>query len=212
MAALAIGVGYVAIIGLYVPMGAPPHGAEARLAYIAGHTNAWWAILWLSVLTDLLFLPLALALYEALHAVHRHAMMLAAIAMALFVVLDLALTWTNYAVLIELSGRYADAGTRSTVVAMAAYPAQVVESNLLFVYNTLTLAVGILIAGAVMLRGVFCNAVAWVGVATGVLGIISVVGPVFAPALSAAVVVTSTLTTVWTLMIGVRLLRLQAAP
>lgn len=76
----------------------------------------------------------------------------------LFVVLDLAVTWTNYAVLISLGSEYAqavdDAG-QAAVVAAATYPSAVLESGLLFVYNTLVLAVGILITGFVMLKGVF---------------------------------------------------------
>jgi hypothetical protein len=30
---------------LYVPMGAPPSGAEARLAYVAANTSTWWGII-----------------------------------------------------------------------------------------------------------------------------------------------------------------------
>ena len=211
ISALALGIGYIVIVALYVPMGAPPHGAEARLAYMAGNTMAWWTILWLSVLTDLLFLPVAIALYAALKKFHRNAMLLAAVCMALFVVLDLAITWTNYAALITLSGRYAQAAgeaQRAAVIAAAEYPSVVVESNLLFFYNTLVLGVGILITGFVMLNGVFSRSTAYLGLATGILGIISVVGPVFVSALSVTIIVTSILTTVWLLFVGYRLCNL----
>lgn len=208
LAAISIAIGYAVIVALYVPMGAPPHGAEARLAYIGAHPAAWWAILALSVLTDLLFLPLALALHQVLKAYGREVMMMAVLSIALFVILDLALTWTNYAVLIQLSGRYTSAGSeaaKAAVVATAEYPTLVVESNLLFFYNTFTLAIGILLAGAVMRRGAFGKTAAYLGIATGVLGIISVVGPVFVNALGAAIVLTSILTAVWALVTGVRL-------
>ena len=211
ISALALGIGYIVIVALYVPMGAPPHGAEARLAYMAGNTTAWWIILWLSVVTDLLFLPVAIALYAALKKFHRNAMLLAAVCMALFVVLDLAITWTNYAALITLSGRYAQAAgeaQRAAVIAAAEYPSVVVESNLLFFYNTLVLGVGILITGFVMLNGVFSRSTAYLGLATGILGIISVVGPVFVSALSVTIIVTSILTTVWLLFVGYRLCNL----
>jgi hypothetical protein len=209
---MALGLGYLAIVALYVPMGAPPHGAETKLAYMAGHTAAWWWILGLSVLTDFLFVPLALALYLALRSVSRTAMLLAAACVLLFVFLDLALTWTNYAVLIPLSGEYAAAASgaaKEAVVRRAEYPAAVVESMLLFVYNTLTLAVGILLTGVVMRKGgAFSRATAWVGVATGALGIVSVAGPVVASGLSAAIVVTSMLTMVWVGMAGWELWRM----
>jgi hypothetical protein len=172
---------------------------------------AWWTILWLSVLTDLLFLPVAIALYAALKKFHRNAMLLAAVCMALFVVLDLAITWTNYAALITLSGKYAQAAgeaQRAAVIAAAEYPSVVVESNLVFFYNTLVLGVGILITGFVMLNGVFSRSTAYLGLATGILGIISVVGPVFVSALSVTIIVTSILTTVWLLFVGYRLCNL----
>ena len=107
--ALVFGLGYILIIGLFVPMGAPPNGAEAWLTYMAGNTLLWWAILALSVLTDFLLVPVALSLYLALKGINRNTMLLATACVGLFIILDLALTWTNYAVLISLSSSYAAA-------------------------------------------------------------------------------------------------------
>src|SRR5881296_2427219 len=45
ISALVLGTAYIVIVALYVPVGAPPSGAEARLAYLAGNTTVWWAIL-----------------------------------------------------------------------------------------------------------------------------------------------------------------------
>jgi hypothetical protein len=211
ISALAVGIGYIVIIGLYVPIGAPPSGAEARLAYLARNTTAWWAILGLSVLTDFLFVPVALSLYIALKSVHRNAMLLAAACVLSFVFLDLALTWTNYAVLITFSSRYATAvndAQRAAIVGIARYPAAVLESGLLFVYNTLVLAVGILITGFVMLKGIFSRSTAYLGVLTGILGTVSVVGSFFTSALGVTIIVTSLLTTVWALCVGYELHRL----
>jgi hypothetical protein len=211
ISALAIGMGYIIIIGLYVPMGAPPNGAEARLAYLAVNTSLWWAILGLSVLTDFLFVPVALSLYLALKGIHRNAMLIATACMGLFVVLDLALTWTNYALLITLSGSYAAAANdaqRAVFVAAAYYPSAVLESSLLFVYNTLTLSVGILITGLVMLKGIFRKSTANLGLVTGLLGIVAVVGSFFTSALSITTIITSVLTTLWFLVVGYRLYRL----
>lgn len=208
VSALVFGIAYLAIIGLYVPIGAPPSGAEARLAYVAGNTRTWWAILDLSVLTDFLLVPVALALYVALKGVNRSAMLLATAFMGLFVVLDLAITWTNYETLITLSGQYAAAANdaqKAAAVRAAIYPSAVLESRLLFVYNSLTLAVGILMTGFVMLKGIFNRSTAYLGLVTGILGIISVVGPFFVSALSQTIIATSILTTIWLLFVGYRL-------
>ena len=211
ISALALGIGYIIIIGLYVPMGAPPSGAEALLTYMAGHMTLWWAILGLSVLTDFLFVPVALSLYLALKGINRNAMLVATACVGLFVVLDLALTWTNYAVLIPLSGNYAAATSDAQKLVLSAaayYPSAVLESSLLFVYNTLTLSIGILITGLVMLKGIFSRSTAYLGLATGFFGIVAVAGPFLTSTLDVTILIASVLTTVWILFVGYRLYRL----
>jgi hypothetical protein len=91
--AIVIGISYIIITALYVLTGAPPSGGEAKLAYFAGKTTAWWAIVLLSVLTDFLFLPVALSLYVLLKKVNRTAMMVGSGFLGLFAVLDLVITW-----------------------------------------------------------------------------------------------------------------------
>jgi hypothetical protein len=211
LSALLIGLGYLIIIPLYVQVGAMPSGGEARLRYLAGKSTVWWAILGLSVLTDVLFLPVALALYRALKGVNRDAALLGTAFVGLFVVLDLAVTWPNLAALIALSGNYAVAASdaqRAADVAAATYASAVLESTLEGVYSIVTLSVGILLLSLVMLKGSFGKITAFVGVATGILGIVSVVGPFFASTLGVAIIVASVLTTVWVVLVGYRLYRL----
>jgi hypothetical protein len=126
--ALVLGIAYLVTIPLYAHVGAPPSGGEAWLKYLAGKTTEWWAILSLSVLTDLLYVPVALALYIALKGINRNAMLLATALVGLFIVLDLAVTWTNYAPLITLSSNYAAAtndAQRMVYVAAANYASAV---------------------------------------------------------------------------------------
>ncbi len=210
--AIGLGVAYLVIIAIYLRIGAPPGALEARLAYIAANTTAWWTILGLSVLTDFLFVPLAFSLYFWLKDLNRYLMLLAVACIMSFVVLDLAITWTNYASLITLSGRYAVAAgevQRAVIVTAAEYPGAVLQSSLLFVYNTLVPSIGILLTGFVMLRGACGRITAWLGIATGSLGIVSVVGSFFVPALSPAIILASLLTTVWVLVVGYRLCRID---
>lgn len=211
LSGVALGLGYLGIIGIYVPMGAPPEGAGERLAYLAAHTAAWWWILGLSVLTDLLFVPLGLALYVALKEVSRSAMLLATACLALFVFLDLAVTWTNYAVLIALSSKHAAEASpagRAAIEASAEYSTIVLESRLLFVYNSLTAGVGTLLAGLVMLKGGFGKIPAWLGIGAGGLAAIAVVGSFFVKSMNASIVLASLLTTMWAFAAGYRLYRL----
>ena len=79
------------------------------------------------------------------------------------------------------------------------------------VYSILFLSVGIMLVGLVAPRSTFSRSAAYVGVATGILGIVSVVGPVVQSGLSAAAVIASALTTVWVFLVSYRLYRLSSA-
>jgi hypothetical protein len=203
--------GYVVIIALYVPIGAAPAGGEAKLAYLEGKTAAWRAILGLSVITDLLYAPIAVALYAALVAVNRTAMLIGAGLLLLFVALDLAVTWPNYAALIDLSARFAASATeqRAVSVAAASYAAAVLESALEAAYSIGVPSLGILVIGLVMRRSAFGPLAAYLGILTGVAGLIAVFGPGLTSALGASAVVAALLTTIWVMVVGYRLYQLS---
>jgi hypothetical protein len=153
---LVLGAGYIVIFPLYARVGAPPSGGEAWLTYLVGKTTVWWVILGLSVLTDLLFMPLAFALYLALKEINRGMMLIASAFVGLFVGLDLAVTWSNYAALLVLGDRHAAAASdleRAVYVAAAGYPSAVLASPLHVVYAIVILSSGILLIGVVMLKG-----------------------------------------------------------
>jgi hypothetical protein len=207
MSALVLGIAYLITIPLYAHVGAPPSGGgEAWLKYLAGKTTVWWAILGLSVLTDLLFVPVALSLYLALKGVNRNAMLVATAFMGLFIVLDLAVTWSNYASLITLSGNYAAAtndAQRVAYIAAANYASAVLGSRLEAVYAIVVLSFGILMIGLVMLRGIFSKSTAYLGLITGVLGIVSITG------LNVTIIMNAVLATVWVLLVGYRLSKIS---
>ena len=158
IAALVLGIAYVIIVPLYAHVGDPPNGGEAWFKCLPGKTTVWWAILGLSVLTDFLFVPVAFALYLALKRANRNAMLLATAFVGLFVVLDLAVTWSHYASILILYSDYSRASDdfqRAGYVAAANYASAVLASRLEVVYAIVTLSFGILVIGVVMLRGVF---------------------------------------------------------
>ena len=203
--ALVLGIAYLITIALYAHVGAPPSGGEAWLKYLSGKTTVWWAILGLSVLTDLLYLPVALALYLALKGVARSAMLVATACVGVFIVLDLAVTWSNYASLITLSSDYAAATNdvqRVAYIAAANYASAVLASRLETVYAIVVLSFGILLIGLVMLKGIFSKSTAYVGLVTGVLGLVSLAG------WNVTIIMNAVLATVWVLLVGYRLYRL----
>jgi hypothetical protein len=167
----------------------------------------WWIIVGLSVLTDLLYVPVALSLYLALKEVNRNAMLLATAFVGLFIVLDLAVTWTNEAALITLSGNYAAAANevqRAAYVAAADYASVVLASHLAPVYAIAILSFAVLIIGGVMLKGGFSRTAGYLALATGILGIASIAGWMVTIILNAALI------TVWILIVAYRLWRLGA--
>lgn len=206
VAAIVLGIGYIIIFPLYARVGAPPSGAEAWFNYLPGKTTIWWAILAISVFTDFLYVLLALALYLALNKVSRNAMLLATAFIGLFVVLDLSVTWSHYASILTLYSKYIAATSdvqRASYIAAANYASAVLTSPVEVVYAIVTLSVGILITGVVMLRGVSGKITAWLALATGVFGIASLTG------LSLAIIGNALFATAWLFFVGHRLYRLS---
>lgn len=207
--ALLLGLGYLAIFPLYAHVGAPPTAADGEvwLTYLADKTEIWWAILVLSVITDVLFLPVGLALCLALKRLHSGAMLVATALIGLFVALDLAVTWTHYASLLSLSASYVSAttgGQRSAYVAAASYASAMLTSRLLVVYAIAILSSAFLMIGTVMLKGVFNRPTAYLGIATGILGIVAIGG------FGVAIILNAVCATIWILLVGYRLCRLAA--
>jgi hypothetical protein len=85
----------------------------------------------------------------------------------------------------------------------------VLDSILASICAILALSSGILLTGFVMLKGIFNKITAYLGLLTGISGIIAVAGPLFMSALSAAAYINAVLATVWILFAGYRLYRLS---
>ena len=190
---------------MYAHVGAPPNGGEAWFKYLPGKTRVWWAILGLSVFTDFLYVPVAFALYLALKEFNRNVMLLAGAFVGLFVVLDLAVTWSHYAAVLTLYQNYAiatDDAHRASYIAAANYASAMLNSPLEIVYAIVTLSSGILLIGLVMLRGAFKKITAYLALGTGVLGILSLTGLRF------AIIGNALFATAWHFFVGYRLYRL----
>ena len=211
IAALVLVVGYLLTFPVYGWVGdAPPTGVEEQLIYFAEHATGWWVILGLMVFTDLLMVPIFLALYQALKGINRNAMLLAIACKGLFVALDLAVTWTAYSALITSGGNYAAATTdaqRAISIAAGGYPSATLDSPLLGTYAMLIPSLGVLLTGLVMLRGIFNKTTAYLALAAGIAGIVFM-GSYIAGALYVFRIINALLATVWYLFVGYRLYRL----
>lgn len=212
ISALALGASYLVITVLYSLTGLVPNETgEAWLTYLQGKTAAWWGIVGLSALTDLLFFPVAAALYVALKAFGRNLMLAGTGLVLLFAILDLAVTQIGFASLIVLSGDHAAATTnaeRAAAIAAASYPVSVFRSDLFGAYVIGIPALGILLVSLVMRAGVFNRITANLGLATGILGVVTVVAGLVWREVGYLAIITSVLTLVWVLLVGWRLVRL----
>ena len=150
-------------------------------------------------------MPVAFVLYLALKAINRNAMLLATAFVGLFVVLDLAVTWSHYASMLILYSNYSRATDdiqRAGYLAAANYASAILASRLEIVYAIVTLSFAILVIGFVMLGGVFNKITAYLGLATGILGFVSLAG------LTLTIIMNALFATAWILVVGYRLYRL----
>ncbi|MFS8104429.1 hypothetical protein LFM09_45715 [Lentzea alba] len=192
--ALLLALCYLVITGLYIAAGAVPPGEDgaAWLAYFADKTLVWTLIIFLSVLTDILFLPVVVALVRELR--RSLPLMLGAGFLVLFVVLDLAVAWPNYAALVRMSVL----PDQASLAAAATHASSVLGSGLFALYAIGVPALGIALI-SVELRGL----TRYMGVVTGVVGVAAVIG------VGVLVIVVSVLTIAWVMLVGVWLLRLR---
>lgn len=214
----AIALGYVFItVGFVISGPALPRDGVSWVTYLDGKTGLWWGIIWASVATDLLYLPVAWGLYERLRETSRALVSVGAALLSLFVVLELATTWSDYPALIELVQRHRAATTdaqRALFLAAIEHCSIQFQTPVHEVYNIVTPSLGVVLASVAMLRGKqFARTVAIIGLLSGSLNIISVVGGWMWEPMRQLVVPGSFLSLFWFLGVGIRLPRgLELAP
>ena len=213
LSGLVLGIGYLLTIIVMTTYagGFPPPGIEARLAFFTEHAAGWWVVSALMIFTDLLYVPVFLSLYQALKGINKYMIALALACEGLFVVLDLAITWTAYSTLITLGDNYAAATSdaqRATIVGAVGYPSAIVDSPLLGIYAIFIPALGLLMASLVMRKGIFSKTLAYMGVLAGVSGMLAGIGPIFIRELETAQYINASLAMLWFFFVGVKLYKL----
>jgi len=214
LSALVLGIGYLLTFPVVIVYagGFPPPGVEAKLVFFAEHATEWWAATALMVFTDLLYVPVYLALYQALKGINKYMMVLALACEGLFVALDLAITWTAYSSLTTMGGVYAAATSdaqRAIIVAAAGYPSAITDSSLVGIYIVFIPALGLLFASLVMRKGIFNKVLAYMGVIAGVFGILAGIGPLFISDLETAQYINAGLAMIWFFLVGFKLYKLS---
>jgi len=193
---------------------APSSGGTATLQWIASNKTAYTLELILFVAPSVLAMVVFLALYMALkHLNKSFAAIAALIAIASEVIAAAANSSPQSlnAALILLSDQYAAATADSQRLAFATAAESLIASTNAVNLAGIMLEVGILIASLVMLRGVFPKWVAYLGIVTGVVGVLS---EALRPVIGLAYIVFFVLEVIWLIAVGWRLYRLgsKASP
>jgi hypothetical protein len=206
---LVIGVVYLIGAVLSIILGPPPSSGELYLKSLAGHVILSQVNFGLFAFTDFLLLPAVLALYLALKHLAKNPLLIAAGFLALFLVLDLAITELNSLTLVSLTQHYAAATSdaqRSAYAAAADYALATIPIATFFSY--LVSSVGLLITSLVMLKGVFNRPTALLGIVASIEGIVGSFY-VFFPTLAGLLVPSLITFGLWALFAGTRMYKLS---
>lgn len=165
------------LLALALDFLAPPpvHGGTETLEFIARNKEVYVAEQLLWIVPNVLPVIVFVALFVALAPLNKSLALLAAVIGALPWALILAIPVTSRGslILVYLSDRHAAAGDDASRLRYStAAEAIIAENNTPAVAGVLS-ALGILLISVVMLKGVLPRAVAWLGIATGGLGIIA---------------------------------------
>jgi hypothetical protein len=213
VSALLVGVIYLIAIVSALGLGVPSSSTgEGVLKWFSGQTTFAYTFYGLSIVTDVLAVPVVLALYLALKGVNKNAMLAATGFGGLFLALDLGVTLITWIALITLSQNYAVATSdvqRAAYLATADYAVGITSVSAT-VYGSLIFAIWPLITSLVMLKGVFSKATAYVGIVGSIVSFVYGI-TVFVPyssSLAVILVIEFILIVIWLLLVGYRLYRL----
>ena len=197
----------VAAILIFTTPPPPTLGGVATLEYIAAHRSLYILkqILWLS--PSVLAMVVFLALYPALKQANKSYAALGVVLGVSSWALSLAWPTTGEGApaLVALSDQYAAATTDAARTAFATAAEVLIATEAIPAAIGVLQTIGILVVSLVMVRSAFSKSVAYLGVATGALGIVS---EALLPLLGSAYAIYGMLVMVWFLVIGWQLYHL----
>jgi len=211
---ISIAIAYVFNTIAYTISGFPlPERATDWVIYLEGKTALWWTIIWLSIITNILYLPFTYGLYEFLKKTHKTLALISGGLFSLFVFLELAITWTAYPTIIELFKKYklTEVGLeQERILSSIQYASAVFQTPVASFYFIIVPSLAALFASFTLLKSrEFGKALPWIGFISGVCNIVSVFGGYIASPLKAMVVPGSFLILFWFGGIGIKLINIS---
>ncbi len=188
-----------------------PTEASGWVTYLEGKTNLWWGIIWLSIITNLLYLPFAHGLFELFKKSHKIQILVAQILFALFVFLELSLTWSNYPTIIELSQKYSLASVESQrlmILSVIEFASTEFQTPVTAFYTIVIPSLATILASYVMFKSKdFGKIIPSIGFISGICNIVSVWGGYFFEPLEKLVIPGSFLVLFWFAGIGLKFIK-----
>lgn len=197
-------------LGLGIALGKLPGDSGLDwLSSVNDKSGVWSALIYVMVISDLLFLFMYMSLYSALRSVSRGLMLIATVWAVFGTVLDEVIANANFGSLLTLGSQYARAGTaaqRTADVAGADYAAALLGSRLESIFAFVIPGIALALIGIVMLRSPFGKRIAYLGIAAGVFDLLQVTGWGLAALLGIV------LQAIWIMLVGRCLYLRYAAP
>lgn len=212
ISAIAIAIGYLVISTAFAISGFPlPTNSAEWISYLNAKLGLWNIIIWLSIITDILYIFVALAFIEYFKEKYKFALIVAAVFFMLFVVLELAGTWSIYPSIIELHKKYLTAtsvANQSLYLGALEYASTHFQTTVNSFYTIVLPALSILIYSTVMLKsGKFGKLLPTVGLVSAISNIISVFGGLLYEPLKQLIMPGSFIILFWFLGIGIRFIK-----
>jgi hypothetical protein len=210
--AIFVAIGYFIISICFVISGFPlPTDGESWIKYLDGKIELWTLIIWLSIITDLLYIVIALGFIKFYEKIYKFWVVLASIIFILFVVLELAGTWALYPTIIDLYKKYTitdSPAKHSLYMAAIEYASTHFQTTANAFYAIVLPSLAVIIYCSVMLadKG-FGKLIPFIGLISGTLNIVSVFGGFVFEPFEKLIMPGSFLSLFWFLGFGIKFIR-----
>ena len=211
-----IAIGYIFLPIAFAVSGFPlPTEASKWITYLTGKTNIWWCIIWISIITNILYLPFAHGLYELFKKSHKIHIMIAELLFALFVFLELSITWTHYPTIIELFQKYNLASSeaqRLMILSAMEFASASFQTPITAFYTIVIPSLATILASFVMFKSKnFGKTIPFIGFISGTCNVISIWGGYFVESLEKLIIPGSFFVLFWFMGIGIKFIKKSKA-
>ncbi len=211
LSGIIIAIGYAFLPVAFAISGFPlPTDASGWVTYLEDKTNIWWWIIWLSIITNILYLPFSYGLYELLKKSYKNLIMLVCALFTLFVFLELSITWSHYPTIIELFQKYNLASSESQrlmILSAIEFSSTSFQTHVTAFYTIVIPSLATVLASYVMYKSKeFGRIIPLIGFISGSCNTVSVWGGFFFESLERLVIPGSFLILLWFLGTGIKLI------